>query len=54
MGLYGFIGLTNEYFTHNDWNRDFGPSEILYLAQVGKFYSPLRPRISEMGHLTHP
>ena len=40
MGRYGFIGLLNEYFTRNDWNRDIGPSETLNLTLVGTFSSP--------------
>ena len=51
MGIYGFVGLINEYFTHNGWNCDFGPFETLYSTLVCTFYSL---KISEMGHLTHP
>ena len=38
--IYGFVGLLNEYFTQNDWNRDFSLSDNLYLTLLGTFSSP--------------
>ena len=37
LGIYGFVELWNEYFTHNNWNRDFSPSKTLCFTMVGSF-----------------
>ena len=40
LGIYGFLGILNEYVTQNDWNCDFSFSETLYFTLLGRYSSP--------------
>ena len=52
LSLYGVSGVLIAYSAHNCSYFDFRPSETLILV-IGEFFSPLGPKIQEMGHLQH-
>ena len=52
LSLYGVSGVVIEYSAHNCRYFDFRPFETLFLVNL-RLFSPLGPKIQEMGHLQH-
>ena len=52
LSLYGVSGVLIEYSAHNCTYFDFRPIETLILV-ILRLFSPLGPKIQEMGHLQH-
>ena len=39
LGIYGFVGLLNEYFSQNDWYRDVSLLASNYFSENGKKFN---------------
>ena len=52
LSLYGVAGVLIEYSSHNCRYFDFIHFETLILV-ILRLFSPLGPKIEEMGHLQH-
>ena len=52
LSMYGVSGVIMEYSAHNCRYFDFIPFESMILV-ILRLFSPVGPKIKEMGHLQH-